>query len=111
MKYRATRRYSALMLAAGITLAHFSVSSATNLPKSAGDPPDTVAPRSARRVLIPASARAALISLLSLSVISGGVFLGAATPNQVYASKPGRKEPIGGTSGSASARVALLTAS
>ena len=39
-------------------------------------------PRSASRALILGSARAALISLLSLSMISAGVFLGAPTPNQ-----------------------------
>jgi len=40
MEYRArpTPNYSALMLAARITLAHFSVSSAISLPKSAGEP-------------------------------------------------------------------------
>src|SRR5262249_15537782 len=37
--------YSALMLAARITLAHFSVSSAMSLPKSAGEPASTVPPR------------------------------------------------------------------
>jgi hypothetical protein len=35
---RADRLYSALMLAARITLPHFSVSSAMSLPKSAGEP-------------------------------------------------------------------------
>ena len=34
-------RHSGLMLAALITLAHFSVSSAMNLPKSAGEPAST----------------------------------------------------------------------
>jgi hypothetical protein len=52
-----------------ITLAHFSISSAMNLPKSAGEPGSTVPPTSARRALNLASARPALISLLSLSVI------------------------------------------
>ena len=65
-----------------ITLAHFSVSSAMSLPKSAGEPASTVPPRSASRALILGSARAALISLLSLSTISAGVFLGAPMPNQ-----------------------------
>ena len=37
------------MLAARTTLAHFSVSSAISLPKSAGEPGNTVAPRSANR--------------------------------------------------------------
>ena len=36
--------HSALMLAARITLPHFSVSSAMNLPKSAGEPENAVPP-------------------------------------------------------------------
>ena len=76
----------ASMLAARITLAHFSVSSAINLPKSAGEPVSTTPPASASRALTLGSASAALISLLSLSTISVGVFLGAPTPNQVLAS-------------------------
>jgi hypothetical protein len=38
-----------LMLAARITLPHFSVSSAINLAKSAGEPASTVPPRLASR--------------------------------------------------------------
>src|SRR5262245_33828084 len=56
-----------------LTLAHFSVSSPTNLPKSAGEPTSTVPPPSARRLLGSGSERTALISLLSLSMISAGV--------------------------------------
>src|SRR5215470_12905632 len=78
--------HSALMLAARITLAHFSVSSAINLPKSADEPGIAVLPRSANRALILGSARAALISLLSTSMISGGVLLGTAMPSQLLAS-------------------------
>ena len=65
-----------------ITLAHFSVSSAMSLPKSAGETGKHRAPKSASRALILGSARPALISLLSLSTISAGVFLGAPTPYQ-----------------------------
>ena len=72
----ADRHHSALMLAARITLRHFSVSSAMSLPKSAGESVSTSPPRSASRALILGSARAALISLLSLSMISAGVFRG-----------------------------------
>src|SRR5262245_4186099 len=68
------------------TLAHFSVSSAMSLLKSEGEPANTVPPRSAIRALIRGSVRATLICLLSLSMISVGVFLGAATPNQPLAS-------------------------
>src|SRR6516225_7995540 len=55
---------SGLMPAFLITLAHFSVSSAINLPKSAGEPASMTPPISLRRAFILASARAALISLL-----------------------------------------------
>src|SRR5262249_27285090 len=71
---------SALMLRARITLPHFSVSSAMSLPKSLDEPGSIVPARSARRAFILGSARAALISRLSLSTFSVGVFLGAAMP-------------------------------
>jgi hypothetical protein len=79
------RDYSGLMLAARITLPHFSVSSAMCLAKSAGELANTVTPRSSSRALIFGSARAALISRLSLSMISVGVFLGAPMPAQSQA--------------------------
>src|SRR5262249_19010693 len=78
--------HSALMLATRITLPHFSVSSAMSFPKSAGEPPSRVPPRSASRALILGSARAALISLLSFSTISAGVAFGAPRPDQPLAS-------------------------
>src|SRR5262245_6207634 len=92
------------MLAARITLAHFSVSSAMSLPNSDGVSASGVPPKSAKRALILGSARAAVISLLSLSMISAGVFLGAPTPSQSPASKPGTNSLTVGTSGSACAR-------
>src|SRR6516162_244230 len=93
-RFRGTKRYGiwpgiayiGLMLAARITLPHFSVSSAMSLPKSAGEPGSTVPPRSASRALILGSSRAALTSLLSLSTILAGVFLGTPTPYHVVAS-------------------------
>src|SRR5262249_58077875 len=84
---------SALMPANLITFAHFSVSSAMNLPKSAGEPTSDVLPRSASRALMLGSARPALISLLSLSTTSAGVAFGAPTPNQLLASYPGKNSP------------------
>src|SRR5262245_42625583 len=69
-----------------ITLAHFSVSSAMNLPKSEDEPGNTAAPRSANRAFNLGSARPALISLLSLSTISAGVSLGAPMPCSALAS-------------------------
>src|SRR5258708_18259592 len=62
------------MWAARITLPHFSVSAAMNLPKSAGVPVSAVRPRSAKRALMPGLAKPALISLLSFSMISAGSF-------------------------------------
>src|SRR5215831_13247522 len=74
--------HSGLIPANLTTLAHFSVSAATKLPKSEGEPAITVPPRSANRALSWESARAALISLLSLLTISAGVPVGAPTPYQ-----------------------------
>src|SRR5262245_4574945 len=108
--WNVTRSHSALMLPVLITLAHFSVSSAMSLPKSAGEPGSTAPPRSASRTLIMGSARAALTSLLSLSTISAGVPFGAPNPNHWLVSKPGRNSLTVGMSGSISQRVALVTA-
>src|SRR5262245_54723396 len=75
-------RQSGLMPANLITLLHFSVSSAMCFAKPAGDSASIVPPSSASRALILGSKRPALISLLSLSTISGGVLLGAPIPCQ-----------------------------
>src|SRR5262249_31755011 len=110
---RATRvdqPYSGLMLAARTTLPHFSASSVMSLPKSAGEPASAASPKSASRAFILGSARAAFISLFSLSIILGGVLFGAATPNQLLASKPGRNSLTVGISGRTSERVAVVTA-
>src|SRR5262245_19807848 len=74
---------SGLMLAARITLPHFSVSSAISLPNWTGDPGNGVPPRSARRAFILGSSRAALTSLLSLSTIAAGMAFGALRPYQI----------------------------
>src|SRR4030081_377005 len=92
------------------TLPHFSVFSAINFPKSVGEPASTVPPRSARRAFSFGSARPALISLLRLSLISAGAFLGAPPPYHPLASKPGRTSSTDGSSGNAGQRVALVTA-
>src|ERR1019366_3056335 len=78
--------HSALRWAARTTFAHFSVSSAMNLPNSVGVIRIGVPPRSAKRCFIRGSARPALISWLSRSTISGGVFLGAPSPYHALAS-------------------------
>src|ERR1700722_9727090 len=93
--------YSALMLAARITLAHLSVSLAMSLPNSPGFIDNGMPPRSAIRAFILGSSRAALVSLLSRSMISAGVSLGATIPCQPLASYPGTKSPTVGMSGSA----------
>src|SRR5262247_2943253 len=80
------RHHSGLMLAARITLAHFSVSSTMSLPNSAGVIGIGRPPNSASRALILASAMAALISLFNLSMISAGVLVGTPMPNQPVAS-------------------------
>src|SRR5215831_5836501 len=80
------RLHSGLILAARTTCPHFSVSPTMSLPKSAGEPTSTVAPKSESLVLIFGSTRAALISLLSLSMISDGVFLGTPMPYHWLAS-------------------------
>src|SRR5262249_17831874 len=71
-----SRDQSGLMLAARTTLPHFAVSSAINSSKAAGDKVVTVAPNWSKRSFAVGSARTALISLLSFSMISRGVFFG-----------------------------------
>lgn len=61
--------YSTLMPANFTTLADFSVSSVMNLANAAGALGTAFAPNSSRRAFTFGSARAALISLLSLSTI------------------------------------------
>src|SRR5262245_769597 len=84
--YGTSGDHSGLMPANLITLPHFSVSSAMSLPKSVEEPGSTFPPRSASRAFNLGSESAALISVLSLSMISLGVFFGAPTPNQALAS-------------------------
>src|SRR5215471_11497870 len=72
--------HSGLMWAARITFPHFSVSSVMSVLKSADEPPRIIPPRSTSCVFSLGSARPALISLLSLSTISAGVFAGAPKP-------------------------------
>jgi hypothetical protein len=62
------------------TLPNLSVSAVMCLPNSAGEVAKTVPPKSARRALILGSARPALISLLSLLMISTGVPFGNPMP-------------------------------
>src|SRR6516165_2319644 len=81
------KRHSGLMLAVRMTLAHFSVSLARNLPNSAGGlGGSTNPPRSTRRALMAESEMAKLISLLSRSTTAAGVFFGAPKPSHELAS-------------------------
>src|SRR5215831_9680315 len=85
-RYGMWARLYALMLAARITLPHFSVVSASRMKNSAGVSANAVQPKSAKRALILGSARAAATSLLSLSTIAVDVSFGAPTPNSETAS-------------------------
>src|SRR5262245_32164133 len=80
------RDYSGLMLAARITLAHFSVSSTMSWPNAPGLIGIGSPPSSTNCALIFRSASAVLISLLSLSMTSVGVLLGEPRPDQPLAS-------------------------
>src|SRR5215469_4275673 len=75
-----------LMPADLITLAHLSVSSAMNFANPADVNGIGSTPRSASRAFDLGSARAAVIALLSLLMISAGVLLGAPRPYQPNAS-------------------------
>ena len=101
---------SGLMPANLITLPHLSVSSDMNFPKAADVIGIGSAPKANSRALIIGSARTALISLWSLSMIAAGVSLGAPSPYQPIASYPGTNSPTVGISGRASERVAPVTA-
>jgi hypothetical protein len=73
------------MLAARITLPHFSVSSAMNLPNSAGVIGVGSTPKARRRAFKSGAATPAVISPLSLSMIAAGVPVGAQMPYQPVA--------------------------
>src|SRR5262245_4282021 len=102
--------HSSLMFDARISRAHFSVSSAMNCLNSAGERANGEPPRSARRAFTLGSARAALISLLSLSTIVSGVSRGAQMPYHALISKPGMKSAMVGRSGSTPERAPVVTA-
>src|SRR5215471_13921295 len=77
---------SALMLAARITLPHFSASSSMNFPNAADVIDIGSTPKLASRAFMRGSAATALISVLSLSITSAGVSFGAPTPYHWFAS-------------------------
>ena len=65
-----------------MTFAHFSVSSAMNCPKSAGDPGMGTPVMSRSCAFSLESARPSLTALFSLSMIFTGTFFGTARPNE-----------------------------
>ena len=69
-----------------ITLAHFSVSSAISLPKSAGEPGSTVPPRSANRCLQFGIGEACIDLLVELIDDLGRRGFGAPMPYHALAS-------------------------
>src|SRR5262245_27500460 len=83
---RNTADHSGLMLAARITLAHLLVASAMSFAKSADVNSVGSRPKPTRRAFILGPVTTALISLLSFSIISAEVPLGAPTPYHVLAS-------------------------
>src|SRR5262245_38233059 len=90
------------------TVLHLSVSSATNVPKSADEPGNTVVPSSASRAFILLSARAELISLFSMLTIAGIVFLCKPAPNHWLALRPPRLR-VGRMKGASTATHPSLT--
>src|SRR5262249_16720711 len=77
---------SALAPESFTTLAHFSVSSAMSLLKSAGEPGIATPPRSANRAFTLQSPRPALPSPFNIWTMSAAVPVGAPTPYQALAS-------------------------
>ena len=72
--------YSGLILDVWITFAHFAVSSAMNLPNSAGVIGIGSLPTSVSRSIIFGSAKPAFTSLLSFATISAEIPFGAPMP-------------------------------
>src|SRR6478672_239795 len=82
-----SREHSGLIPANLITLVHFSIFSAMNLANSFGELGGTATtPRAANLCWMFGSSTAALVCLLSVAMISGGVPLGAPKPIQAAAS-------------------------
>src|SRR5262249_59376789 len=100
--------HSGLMPANWITLAHFSVSAPMKFANSAGELANTGEPKTAIRAPIFGAPRATLISLLSFSTISVGVFFGVPTPTHPLASQPGTQSPTLGMCGGLSDPVAVV---
>src|SRR6185369_1338777 len=112
VKLDSSAQFSTLILASRITGPHLSISDFRKAASSPGVVPRGVAPRSSKRDLTLGCARAALVSALSLAMISGGVFTGTKKPNQLETSKPGTPDSaIVGISGTTATRSLVVTAS
>ena len=79
-------RHCALMLAARITLAHFSVSSAMSFPNSAGEPASTVLPKVGKPRLHLGIGEGGIDLLVELVDDLGRRVLGRADADQTLAS-------------------------
>src|SRR5215212_5792606 len=88
VKQDGSAQFSTLIRASRITGPHLSISDFRKAASSPGVVPRGVAPRSSKRGLTDGCASAALVSALSLAMISGGVFAGTKKPN-LETSKPG----------------------
>ena len=83
---QAALRFILPLIPANLITFHFSVSPARSFPKAAGDIGIATAPSLTSCSLTLGLVRMALISLLSLLMISGGVPAGAPIPTQPVAS-------------------------
>ena len=86
MECRAGENHSGLMLAARITLPHFSVSSAMSVPNSAGEPRKRRAAQVGKPRLQLGIGETGIDLLIELVDDLGRRVLGAPTPNQLLAS-------------------------
>ena len=97
------------MFADLMTSLHVAVNSAMKSRNFGGEVTNGTPPRSAILAANFGSARVELISLLSLSMISVGVFAGAAIPCQPSATYPGTTSATAGMSGKNVARFGDVT--
>src|SRR5215468_4842310 len=90
---------------------HLSISALRMAASSSGVEPRTTTPRASSFCLVAGSVSAATVSACILRMISGGVFAGTKKAYQDETSKPGTPtSAIGGSSGAAGVRLAVVTA-
>src|SRR5262245_9831873 len=101
-----------LMPASLMTGPHLSISARRNVASSAGVEPTTTTPSCSSRSLVRGSVSAATISACIFRTTTGAVLAGANNAYQEETSKPGTPaSAIGGRSGAAGVRLAVVTAS